>query len=236
VDTNEDKKTLLAIFAHSDDELNCVGTMANYSDAGHNVVLAFLTKGENASTLKGNAQEIMEKRRKHTQSIEKLLGVKVRFLDFIDSNIENTVENGYKVAEFLKEIKPDIIITWSKFDRVGGGHPDHRNCSDIVRDAISYARYKRNGSNFEPYRETIDFYTYTNPMQNSSNRLTYVDITDQVERIKDFINIYKEAYGDWPVDDFKQSSMISNGLQSGVKYAEVFEVIHQASPSSKFLV
>lgn len=229
------KKTLLAIFAHSDDELNCVGTMANYSDAGHKVVLAFLTKGENASTLQGNAQEIMEKRKKHTESIEKLLGVTVRYLDFVDSNISHTVENGYKVAEFIKEIKPNIIITWSKYDRVGGGHPDHRNCADLVRDSISYARYKRNGSTYEPYREMIDFYTYANPMQNTNYGLTYVDITEQAERIKDFINIYKEAYGDWPVDEFKQSSMVSNGMQSGVKYAEVFEIIHQASPVSKFL-
>ena len=68
-----------------------------------------------------------------------------------------------------------------------------------------------------------------------SNRLTYVDITDKADLIKDFIQIYKEAYGDWPVDDFKQSSMISNGIQSGVKYAEVFEVVNQASPVSKFL-
>ena len=164
-----------------------------------------------------------------------LLGVIVRYLDFVDSNIENTVENGYKVAEFLKEIKPNIIITWSKFDSVGGGHPDHRNCADLVRDSISYARYKRNRSSFDPFREKIDFYTYVNPMQKMSNRLTYVDITDKADLIKDFIQIYKEAYGDWPVDDFKQSSMISNGIQSGVKYAEVFEVVNQASPVSKFL-
>ena len=105
MEINKPKKTLLAIFAHSDDELGCVGTMANYSEAGYNVVLAFLTKGENASTLTGDAQEIIEKRKKHTKSIESLLGVTVRYLDFVDSNIENTVENGYKVAEFVKEIK-----------------------------------------------------------------------------------------------------------------------------------
>lgn len=235
METNGAKKTLLAIFAHSDDELGCVGTMANYSEAGYNVVLAFLTKGENASTLTGDAHEIMEKRKKHTKSIETLLGVTVRYLDFIDSNIENTVENGYKVAEFIKEIKPNIIITWSKYDSVGGGHPDHRNCADLVRDSISYARYKRNGSTFDPYREKIDFYTYANPSSITNNRLTYVDITDKADLINDFIKIYKEAYGDWPVDDFKQSSMISNGMQSGVKYAEVFEVVNQASPVSKFL-
>ncbi|MCE7736973.1 MAG: hypothetical protein GPJ54_18960 [Candidatus Heimdallarchaeota archaeon] len=235
METSEAKKTLLAIFAHSDDELGCVGTMANYAEAGHNVVLAFLTKGENASTLTGDAKEIMEKRKRHTESIEALLGVTVRYLDFIDSNIENTVENGYKVAEFLKEIKPDIIITWSKYDSVGGGHPDHRNCADLVRDSISYARYKRNGSSLDPFREKVDFYTYFNPMQGTNNRLTYVDVTHQTDKIRDFIQIYKEAYGDWPVDDFKQSTMVSNGMQSGVKYAEVFEVVNQASPVSKFL-
>ncbi|MHA2029247.1 MAG: PIG-L deacetylase family protein [Candidatus Kariarchaeaceae archaeon] len=233
METKSDKITLLAIFAHADDELNCVGTMANYTDAGHNVVLAFLTKGENASTVEGNAEEIMIKRKKHTEKIETLLGVSVRFLDFSDSNIAYSVENGYRIAELIKEVKPNIIITWGKFDRIGAGHPDHRNCADLVRDAVSYARYKRNGSNFEPYRESIDFLTYTDSRTPSSMELTFIDVTDQSKRIIDFIKIYKEAYGDWPVEEFKMSSMTYNGRLSGVKYAEVFSVVNRGTPAGK---
>ncbi|OLS25443.1 MAG: 1D-myo-inositol 2-acetamido-2-deoxy-alpha-D-glucopyranoside deacetylase, partial [Candidatus Heimdallarchaeota archaeon LC_2] len=56
--TETDKKTVLAIFAHADDELGCVGTLANYADDGHNVYLAFLTKGENSTTVEGNSEEV----------------------------------------------------------------------------------------------------------------------------------------------------------------------------------
>ncbi|OLS28952.1 MAG: Diacetylchitobiose deacetylase [Candidatus Heimdallarchaeota archaeon LC_2] len=231
--TETDKKTVLAIFAHADDELGCVGTLANYADDGHNVYLAFLTKGENSTTVEGNSEEVVRKRKIHTEKIENLIGVKVKYLDFEDSNIAYTVENGYKVAELIKEIQPHIIITWGKYESVGGGHPDHRNCADLVRDATSYARYKRNGSNFPPHRERIDFYTYVDFTSNNNTRLKFIDVTHQQDRIKDFIDIYIEAYGDWPVGDFKQSSMVQNGLLAGVKFAEVFRLVMRGSSVGK---
>ncbi len=235
METETEKKIVLAIFAHADDELNCIGTLANYADDGHMVYLAFLTKGENSSTVKGNSEEIVKKRKEHTEKIENLIGVKVRYLDFEDSNIAYTVENGYKIAELIKEIRPQIMITWSKYESVGGGHPDHRNCADLVRDATSYARYKRNGSNFPPHRERIDFYTYVDFSSNNNTQLVYVDVSHQAERINDFIDIYREAYGEWPVGEFKQGSMTMNGLQARVKLAEVFRLVMRGTPVGKFL-
>ena len=64
-ETEGKKKIVLAIFAHPDDELACAGTMANHVDAGDAVYLAFLTYGENASTIKGDAPTIKERRLAH---------------------------------------------------------------------------------------------------------------------------------------------------------------------------
>ena len=233
MESQQEKKRVLAIFAHSDDELGCVGTMKNYVEEGHEVFLTFLTKGENATTVVGNSQEITEKRREHTRKIESLLGVKVNYLDFIDSKVEYSVESGYQVAEHIKEIRPKIIITWNKIDSVGGGHPDHRNCSDIVRDAISYCRYKNPKSDHEPWRETIDFYMYYFPGSPNNPQIRYIDVSDKLEVIKNFIQIYKEAYGDWPVEDFKITSLTMLGRASGVKYAEAFEVVSSQKSASK---
>lgn len=47
------KKTILACFAHPDDELGCVGTLANHAKNGDRVVIAWTTSGEMASFLKG---------------------------------------------------------------------------------------------------------------------------------------------------------------------------------------
>ncbi|MHA2249996.1 MAG: PIG-L deacetylase family protein [Candidatus Kariarchaeaceae archaeon] len=234
MESNSDQKRVLAIFAHADDELSCAGTLANHAQEGHQVTLAFLSKGENSSTVVGSPEEIKQKRREMSRKIEEILGVTVRFLDFDDSKIAYNVENAYKVAEVIKEIQPHILITWNKYNRIGAGHPDHRNCSDLVRDAISYARYKNNNSKFAPYRELFNFYMYHNP-DNPRVQLEYVDVTNQEETIRNFIEIYKEAYGNWPVKEFKFGSLAMYGRLAGVKYAEVFEVIARGSSTPKLL-
>ena len=47
------KETVLAIFAHPDDELTTVGTLANHSQRGDRAILAWLTYGESATTIEG---------------------------------------------------------------------------------------------------------------------------------------------------------------------------------------
>jgi LmbE family N-acetylglucosaminyl deacetylase len=235
VTSESETKRVLAIFAHADDELGCAGTLANHTSMGHEVVLAFLSKGENSSTVTGNPDEIKQKRKDMTSKIEEILGVAVRYLNLEDSKIAYSVENAYQVAELIKEIRPHVIITWNKFDRVGGGHPDHRNCSDLVRDAVSYARYKNNNSQHPPHREMMNFYMYHNPEGNKSNQVEYIDVSDQEETIRKFIEIYQEAYGDWPVSEFKFGSLSMYGRLSGVKYAEVFEVVMRGSGARKLL-
>lgn len=222
---SSEKNTVLAIFAHPDDELSCAGTMANHSDQGDDVHLAFLTKGENVTSIKGTDEDRIARRKAHTEKIEKLLGVTVHFMDFPDSKIEVNVEGGYKVASLIKKIKPNIVITWNKSSGMGAGHPDHRHTSQLVTDAISYARYRNNDDEYDPYREPINLYQYyleENPI--SSNKLAYVDVSHQIDRIKEFINIYQEAYGNWNLEPFITTYLTTNGFRNGVRYAEVFQL------------
>jgi len=232
---SDDHKRVLAVFAHSDDELSCAGTLANHADAGDEVTLLFLTKGENATTVEGDGKEVIEKRKEHTRKINELLGITVRYLDFPDSRIPYTVEGAYEIAEVIKEIRPHIMISWNKFTRMGAGHPDHRHTAEMVFDAINYARYQNNESKYEPYRENISFYRYHNPQANADYKLQYVDVTDQDQKIRDFIKIYQEAYGDWPVTEFKFNALRYHGYQFGVKLAELFEVVNRVEKIPKVL-
>lgn len=235
IQQKEETKRVLAIFSHADDELGCAGTMANHVDAGHDVHLAFLTKGENSTTVQGNNDQTVVTRKSHTDKISELLGVKIHLLDFPDSRIEYTMENGYKVAELIKQIQPHIIISWSEFTSMGAGHPDHRNTSKLVWDAINYARYQSPGSKFEPYRSPINLYRYYNSESSNGKAIQLVDVSDQEEKIIKFIEIYEEAYGDWPVREFKFSSLRYWGHQSRVKLAEVFEVTVRSPVIPKLL-
>ena len=231
----EKKRTLMAIFSHPDDELGCAGTLANHSDAGNDVYLMFLTRGENATTIPGTAEEKIKIRKKHSEEIEKILGIKVLFMDFPDSQIEYTMEGAYKIAEELKRIRPNAIITWNQTKRLGSGHPDHRNTSKLVYDAISYARYNAHGSKFDPVRIRMTLYTYTLQGNQTEFPVRYVDVGHQLERISKFIEVYKKAYGDWPVQEMKLAWMRLAGLNAGVTHAEALAVVLRGFPAEKTL-
>lgn len=233
--SEKEKKIVLAIFAHPDDELGVAGTLANHSENGDDVYLAFLTYGENATTITGTAPTVKERRIEHANKIAELLGVHIKYVGLPDSKIEYNVESAYKVAELIREVKPDIIISWNKTYRLGSGHPDHRKTHDLVYDAINYARYKNGSSGFEPFRKRYSFYIYFDPSAPRIGQIVYVDVSDQIDKIRDFIKIYKDAYGDWPVKEYKFGALSYYGRISRVEYAEVFEQVLSNDSVPKYL-
>lgn len=225
-----DNLTIAAVFAHPDDELGVVGTLSNHVETGDKVYVILLTQGENASTLCCSPDEIVETRRGHAKEIEQILGVEYRFLDIPDSAVSSTVENAKKLASVFKEIKPQIVITWDKSPQMGHGHPDHRYTYDICLDALSYMRYKNNNDKYEPYREKVSFYTLAHSLRPDNQGVTFVDVSSQIDKIKEFINVYQKAYGSWDVWGFKQSMMQMFGRLAGTNYAEGFKKIIWRKP------
>ena len=217
---------VVAIFAHPDDEAGAVGTLMNHSDKGDNVFVILLTHGENASSLDGTPEEITMVRQGHVNKIEKIIGAQYRLLNLPDSGVFPSVENAKTIARILKQLKPDIIITWGKATTTGTGHPDHRYTFDIVLDAISYARYKEDGKVIEPHRKPISLYTPSLGDEPIKQNIVYVDVTEQHDRIMDFFNVYEEAYGEWPVRAYKLAGMLTAGRMAYVKYAEAFNKIN----------
>ncbi|NHJ86796.1 MAG: PIG-L family deacetylase [Asgard group archaeon] len=222
-----DKKSLkiVAVFAHPDDEASIIGTLANHSKRGDKVYGIFLTQGENASSLCCSPDEIKTIRAGHARKIEKIIGAEYRILDLPDSAVFPSVENGKKVAMHFKEIKPDIIITWSRSEQLGLGHPDHRYTHQIVLDATSYARYKNPDCPYEPHRTPMSLFTTYSPIDNNLDKPFFVDVSEQYETIMAVLDVYREAYGQWPVKNFIEAQLVTFGRMAGVKYAEAFTKI-----------
>jgi LmbE family N-acetylglucosaminyl deacetylase len=216
---------VVAVFAHPDDEAGLIGTLANHAERGDNVYAIFLTRGENASSLCCTPEEIMEIREGHARKIEKLLGVEYRLLDIPDSGVRATAENAKKLAKHFKEIKPDIIITWSQNEQIGVGHPDHRYTYTITLDALSYCRYRNNADEFEPHRKPIALFTNYFINFEKSGRPFFVDVTNQFDKIMAVLDVYSEAYGEWPVKQYVITQLMMYGQIAGVKYAEAFNKI-----------
>ena len=85
------RKTVLACFAYPDDEVGALGTLANHSDRGDRVVLAWMTCGENTSMSKAKTPaEVARERRLHGQEVGKIIGCEVAFFDYGDTQVQLT--------------------------------------------------------------------------------------------------------------------------------------------------
>jgi len=227
------KKTVLSLFAHPDDELSAVGTLANHAQAGDRVVLAWMSEGEMTTILKGLPEEKKEIRHLHMKKIADLIGAEFRVLDFADSQIFPSYENAMRVAELIKEIKPNILVTWNMFWSKGAGHPDHRYTSVIALDAVTYARFPNKDSSFPPHRDFVSI--YLSPALPSDMPLQYTDISDQEETIKKFVEIYEGMYGFFDALTWKMSECSRNGRLAGCRLAEAFKVVQRVNFSTKLL-
>lgn len=132
--------TLLAVFAHPDDELAAGGTLAHYARQGVRTHLICATRGEVGEAppdLKGFAS-VAEMRTDELQCAVNILGLdSVHFLDYRDSGMPGSPDNQHpqalvaqptdavacKVAAHIRRLRPQVVIT---FDPIGGyRHPDH---------------------------------------------------------------------------------------------------------------
>ena len=137
-----DKKVLLSVLAHPDDEsFGMGGTLAHYADQGVDVYLICATRGEVgevAPEYLRNYPSIAELREAELRCASAHLGLAgIHFMDYRDSGMIGSPENDHpealiaapveevaqKIASLMREIKPDVVLT---FDPIGGyRHPDH---------------------------------------------------------------------------------------------------------------
>jgi len=133
---------ILSVLAHPDDEsFGMGGTLALYAQKGCDVYLICATRGEVGDVAPEHMQgfsSIAELREGELRCAAKHLGLKdVFFLNYRDSGMPGSPDNQHpdaqvahpvdevagKVVHYLRELKPDIILT---FDPIGGyRHPDH---------------------------------------------------------------------------------------------------------------
>lgn len=149
-------KTLLAVLAHPDDEsFGLGGTLALYASKGYDTYYICATHGEAGTVddehLKG-FKDTAEMRTDELTRAAKVLGLKgFYFLGYRDSGMPGTAPNLHqdaqinhsvdevagRVVKFIRELKPDIIVT---HDRIGGyKHPDHIHLHKATKLAFEKA-------------------------------------------------------------------------------------------------
>ena len=229
--TKEEKKTIFACFPHADDEISCVGTLANHVARGDRVVLCFATHGEMTS-LMGNVteEEIVLAREEHAAKVAEIIGCEVMFLDYKDTEVEITRENAKRLAGVISQIKPDVIITWNNYHR----HPDHRSIAQLLIDAVQMARIPRIVLPNDPHRSDIIILQYYD--ERSLLPSIYVDVTDSIEKIREVTKCYADTYGWTGAVEAVTTRRRSLGMECDTQYAERFTVLRRRHKSVKYVI
>jgi LmbE family N-acetylglucosaminyl deacetylase len=175
----EQKRILLSVLAHPDDEtFGMGGTLALYAQQGVDVHLICATRGEVGEVephfLEGY-QSIGELREHELRCAADNLGLAgVHFLDYRDSGMPGSLDNEHpqalaaapldevtaRVTGYIRKLRPQVVLT---FDPIGGyRHPDHIAIHDATVAAFSAAgdpqRFPDQGPPFQP--EKLYFHTF----------------------------------------------------------------------------
>lgn len=181
----KNRKSLVAVFAHPDDEaMGPAGTLHKYTKT-HDVYLICATKGEvgQKSPPKYSAKELGEIRTKELKKAAKIIGAKdVFFLGFIDGELSNSLyqDLAAKIEQKLNLIKPEIIMT---FEPKGiSGHLDHIAVSlattfvfyrlPFIKTLLCYC------APIELTRRVKDYFVYFPPGYRRSEVDKIVDVAD----------------------------------------------------------
>ena len=138
---NNKDKTLMAIFAHPDDEIVISPILSKYQKEGVNIHLVIVTDGSKGVTPHANipAGELLAKTRaEEALCVTKTLGIHSPiFLNYIDGDLalkENINSLDEKIDSLFKKYRPNTVISFGP----GGqyGHPDHRIVSNVVTEVF----------------------------------------------------------------------------------------------------
>ncbi|MEN3046892.1 MAG: bacillithiol biosynthesis deacetylase BshB1 [Candidatus Hydrothermales bacterium] len=210
-------KVLIAFGAHPDDvELSIGGFIAKLSKAGYKVVICDLTNGE--PTPFGDP----ETRKKEAEEAAKILGVERVTLDLPNRFLMDNVESRIKVAEIIREYKPEVILTHHGDDQ----HPDHIEARKIVQAARFYSKFTKVNWKGTPFYPPKLIFFHASHKRKVYHPHIVVDITDTFDIKMKAVDSYKSQFGLYEEKRREFLSVIETinkfyGRLIGVHYGEI---------------
>ena len=233
---------VLAIVAHPDDiEMSCAGTLAKYAQAGHDVVLCNLCDG----ALGGNIPkaELAAIRRDEAAASAKVIGAEYIPAPFEDLDLFPDKSTRQKVADIIRQARPDLIITHPPVDYA----PDHIAASQLVFDASFLATLPNYGGSAEVEAlepgPAVPIFHMEAAGGHEFLPTIWIDITDTFSLKKQMLECHKSQV-DW-LKYWRDLDLVAKmeaqsrhrGSQCGVQFAEAFTMVtaHQRVRALDFL-
>lgn len=201
--------------AHPDDpETGCGGTIARYSDLGHEVVVLYLTRGERG--IKGKSYDEAGKiRTAEAGKACEILKARPVYAGQVNGMVEVNYARYDEFRKILEAEKPDLVFTQWPID----SHEDHRATSNLTYDA-----WLHNQKNFALY-----YYEVMTGQQTSQFWPThYVDITATEARKREACYAHASQEPD-AMYRYHDEMNRFRGHECGCRFAEAF-IRHVQSP------
>lgn len=197
-------KTVMAIFAHPDDELAIAPVLSKYAKEGNEVYLVIVTDGSKGVTDHANipaGESLAIIRRKEATCSAEQLGIHTPiFLNYSDGELSQN-ENLYtlddKIDSLFKEHKPNTVITFGP----GGeyGHADHRLVSNLVTEVFQ-----------KEANEQLQQLLYVGFLKEDLEQVNTLS-TDLVKWFKDNLNTTQKRFLSYRI------SVDDNDIENGTK-------------------
>ncbi|MBQ4109372.1 MAG: PIG-L family deacetylase [Clostridia bacterium] len=214
---------VLAIGCHPDDiEISCSGTLVKCVKRGDKVTVCHVANGNMGHEII-EPDELAKIRAAEAKKAGLLGGIEVVTLDIGDLLPNGCdIKQRDMVAELIKKVQPDFIITHSPTDYM----PDHREVSKLVFDASFVASVPHYGKGGKAAVTPI-FYM-DNLAGMNFNPTEYVDISGEIDLKIEMLECH-ESQLKWMRDhdnidftEFVRTCSRFRGIQCGVGYAEAF--------------
>lgn len=211
------RKKIMVIGAHPDDpETAAGGTMCLLSDAGHEVVSVYLTRGE--AGIRGKShEEAAAIREQEARTACTVTNARPLFMSQIDGSTEVNRDRYGEMREMLEREKPDVVITHWPID----GHRDHAICGILVLDA-----WRRLNRCFELYYFEVMSGTQTQMFHPTD----WVDISTTRERKYKACYCHESQNLKSVMEDWHSPMELFRGIECRCTAAEAF--VHHVEPVS----
>jgi len=213
------QRKLKAIFAGGhpgDPEYGCGGTIARYSDMGHDVILLYLNRGD-WGFLEKPLESPRADRVAEAQNACRILKARPLFAGQLNGKSRGGPPACRRDAETARGREADVLFTQWPIDN----HADHR-----ATFALVYEAWLRMGK-----KAALYFYEVSNGEDTLMFAPThYVDITATQTRKHDACYAHASQSPD-RYYEMQLQAMVFRGLESGYKYAEGY-IRHVHSPAN----
>lgn len=232
---------VLSIGAHPADVFDqAAGTLANFASDGHEVYVAVVTHGaySHAQLVTGKGttqslQDVIDLKKRECDAAARFVGVKeVRYLGFDDEPFIVTRQTTLALAEYVREVKPEIVIMHHPGEYC---HPDHPIIGEMALRSLKAAERWLEGSERPPH-SVKSVYFFGTQFRNLSATLGWqviapdyvVDISRSIDKKKKAIAAFESQsyagaqYEEKWVNDRTERIEGYWGIMSGIPYAEEF--------------